>query len=157
MLKWKNYSSGFLPLDHCVLLTLYSCKDIVMEHKHNNITGKTFSELVFTVVYTGCKPHSLLLRPMPMLSLLSLHLIPVLSPLTPCGVFSAFLGHSGSSILKLPCGTAPGILGSRFCRHLAVSCSAALCLRESLLSIGFHFPMRLFSCPRASQISQALL
>lgn len=85
--------SGFLLLDHCNFLALYSCKDIVMEHKHNNIIGKTFIELVFTVVYTGCKPYSPLPRPMSMLSLLSLHLIPVLSPPTPSRVFSAFLGN----------------------------------------------------------------
>ena len=49
---------------------LYSCKDVVTEHNHNNITGKTFIKLVFTVVYTSCKLYSLLPTPMPVLSLL---------------------------------------------------------------------------------------
>lgn len=118
-----------------------------MELKHDDITGKTFADLVFTGVYSGCKPYYLLPKTMSMLSLLGLHLIPVLSPLNHTSVFSAFLGHSGSSSLKLPCGPVSRKLGSRLNWRLAVSCSAALCLCESLLSIGFHFLMRLFSCP----------
>lgn len=90
---------------------LYSCKDVVMEHNHNNITGKTFIKLVFTVVYTSCKLYSLLPTPMPVLSLLSLHLIPVLSPPAPSSLFLSLLGCSDSSSLRLSCGTAPGKVG----------------------------------------------
>lgn len=83
-----------------------------MEHKPNDITGKAFVELVFTVVCTGCEHYSLLPRTMSMLSLLSLPLIPVLSPPT-TSRFSLHFLETGHSILELPCGTAPGKLGSR--------------------------------------------
>lgn len=90
--------------------SLYSCKDVVMEHNHNNITGKTFIKLVFTVVYTGCKLYSLLPTPVLMLSLLSLHLIPVLSPPDYSSV-SSLSGCADSSSLQLSSGTAPGKVG----------------------------------------------
>lgn len=109
------HSSCLLLLDHCTFLALYSCKNIVIEHKHTNITGKAFIGLAFTVVCTGCRQHSLLSllpRPMPMFSLLSLQLIPVLSPPTPPRFLLHFL-ETGPSILKLPCDTVPGKLGSR--------------------------------------------
>lgn len=146
LLQCYLHASCLLSLDHCTFLTLYPCKDIVMEHKHNNITGKAFIEFVFTVVCTGCKQYSLLPRPISVFSLLSLQLIPVLSPPTPPR-FSLHFLETGTSILKMLCGTAPGKLGSRPHWHLALSCSAALFLCESLLSIGSHFSTRLFSCP----------
>lgn len=55
--------------NHCTFLTLHSCEDIVMEHQHNNITGKAFTELAFTVVCTGCKQCSRLPWPMSLFSL----------------------------------------------------------------------------------------
>lgn len=146
LLQCYLQTSCLLSLNHCIILDLYCCKDIVMEHKHNHITGEAFIELLFVVVCTGCKQCSLLSRPMSMFSLLSLQLIPVLSPPTPPR-FSLHFVEAGPSILKLPCGTAPGKLGSRLHWHLALSCSAALCLCESLQSIGSHFSTGLFSCP----------
>lgn len=99
---------GLIPLDHCSFLALYSCKDIVMEHKYNNLSGKKIYWIRFYSGYTGCELYSQLPRPKPMFSLLSLHLIPVLSPSAPPSVSSALLGCSDSSVLQLPCVTAPG-------------------------------------------------
>lgn len=145
--------ASLLLLDHCTFLALYFCEGIVMEHKHNNITGKAFIELVFTVVCTGCKQCSLLPQPMSMFSLLSLQLIPVLSPPIPPRFSPHFL-ETGPSILKLPCGAAPGKLGPRLHWHLSLSCSAALCLWVttlcwlSLLNKIIFLPSRLLGFPR---------
>lgn len=137
--------SGFLLLDHCIFLALYSCKDIVMEHKHNNIIGKTFIELVFTVVCTGCKPYSLLPRPMSMLSLLSLHLIPSTVTSNPLQGFLCIFGKLAPPSLNCPVvqpleNLVPGLIGTSLSAALQLCASVNhYCLLASI-SQRDYFP-----------------
>lgn len=95
LLQCYLHASCLLLLHNCTFLALYSCKDVVMEHKHNNRTGKTFTELLFAVVCTGCKQANT------HFSLLSLQLLPVLSPPTPPR-FSLHFLEAGPPSLNCP-------------------------------------------------------